>query len=80
MTDPAQRARFFPALRRYGRTWSSRLAERTSVTLVDPDTGEEVTEPGRPGELRLKGRACSPGTCTAPLASPFDDRGLPEDR
>ena len=54
MTDASQRARFFP---RYGddRQWSFPASKHTRIKLVDPDTGDEVTEPGRPGELYLKG-------------------------
>jgi acyl-CoA synthetase len=54
MTDAGQRARFFP---RYGggRQWTFPAARHTQVKLIDPDTGTEVTEPGRPGELYLKG-------------------------
>jgi acyl-CoA synthetase len=54
MTDAGQRARFFP---RYGggRQWTFPAAKHTQVKLIDPDSGTEVTEPGRPGELYLKG-------------------------
>jgi acyl-CoA synthetase (AMP-forming)/AMP-acid ligase II len=54
MTDAGQRARFFP---RYGggRQWTFPAARHTQVKLIDPDDGTEVTEPGRPGELYLKG-------------------------
>jgi acyl-CoA synthetase (AMP-forming)/AMP-acid ligase II len=54
MTDPDQRSRFFP---RYGggRQWTFPAARHTTVKLIDPGTGAEVTEPGRPGELYLKG-------------------------
>lgn len=75
MTDPAQRARFFP---RYGggRTWSFPAAARTSVKLVDIETGEEIDEPGRPGELRLKGPSLFAGYLDADhVASPFDEDG-----
>jgi acyl-CoA synthetase len=73
--DPEQRARYFP---RYGvsRTWTSRVSEWTTVRLVDPVTGAEVTEPGTPGELRIKGPTVFAGYLGgASLASPFDDRG-----
>jgi len=73
--DPAQRARYFP---RYGdgRTWSFPASRNTSVRLVDPDTGEDIDEPGRPGELRLKGPSLFAGYVNGEsLASPFDDQG-----
>lgn len=75
MTDPAQRARFFP---RYGgnRTWSFPAATRTTVKLIDVESGEEIDEPGRPGELRLKGPSLFAGYLDAEhVASPFDEDG-----
>lgn len=75
MTDPAQRARYFP---RYGggREWSFPASRTTSVRLVDPDTGEEIDEPGRPGELRLKGPSLFAGYVDGEsMASPFDEQG-----
>ncbi|WP_433060181.1 class I adenylate-forming enzyme family protein [Dactylosporangium sp. CS-033363] len=74
--DPEQRARFFPRYGVPGYTWSSRVTEWTSVRLVDPATGEEVTEPGVPGELRLKGPTVFAGYLHGErLASPFDEEG-----
>jgi acyl-CoA synthetase (AMP-forming)/AMP-acid ligase II len=75
MTDPAQRARFFP---RYsnGRKWTVPAAGKTVIKLVDPDTGAEINEPGRPGELYLKGPSLFAGYLEASLApSPFDPDG-----
>ena len=75
MTDPAQRARYFP---RYGggRTWSFPASRTTSIRLVDPDTGEDIDERGRPGELRLKGPSLFAGYVNGEtLASPFDEQG-----
>ncbi|WP_433219077.1 class I adenylate-forming enzyme family protein [Dactylosporangium sp. CS-047395] len=74
--DPEQRARFFPRYGVPGYTWSSRVTEWTSVRLVDPVTGAEVTEPGVPGELRLKGPTVFAGYLHGDrLASPFDEEG-----
>jgi acyl-CoA synthetase len=75
MTDPAQRARFFP---RYGggRQWSFPAAQRTSIKLIDPDTGAEIDEPDHPGELYLKGPSLFAGYLDgANVASPFDEDG-----
>ncbi len=75
MTDPAQRARYFP---RYGggRQWSFPAAQRTSIKLIDPETGAEIDEPDHPGELYLKGPSLFAGYLdSANLASPFDDDG-----
>ena len=76
MTRPEQRANFFP---RYGgnRRWTFPAAQRTTVKLVDRDTGEEVVEPDRAGELYLKGPGVFSGYINgADLPSPFDDEGF----
>jgi acyl-CoA synthetase (AMP-forming)/AMP-acid ligase II len=75
MTDPGQRARFFP---RYGggRQWTFPAARHTRIKLIDPETGEEVTEPGRPGELYLRGPSVFSGYLDAAnVPSPIDADG-----
>jgi acyl-CoA synthetase len=75
MTDPGQRARFFP---RYGggRRWTFPAAQHTRVKLIDPETGDEVTGPGRPGELYLRGPSLFAGYLDAAhVPSPFDPDG-----
>lgn len=78
MTDPAQRAAFFP---RYGSgvEWTFPAAARTTIKLLD-EFGAEITEPGVPGELRLKGPSLFAGYVASDdpadsPASPFDDDG-----
>ncbi|GII58363.1 AMP-dependent acyl-CoA synthetase [Planotetraspora thailandica] len=74
--DPEQRARYFPRYGVPGVTWTSRISRQVSVRLVDPETGEEVTEPGRPGELRLKGPTVFAGYVDGGrLPDPFDEQG-----
>jgi acyl-CoA synthetase (AMP-forming)/AMP-acid ligase II len=74
--DPEQRARYFPRYGVPGVTWTSRISEWVKLRLVDPDTGAEVTEPGVPGELRIKGPMVFAGYLRGEsLASPFDERG-----
>jgi acyl-CoA synthetase (AMP-forming)/AMP-acid ligase II len=76
--DPDRRASYFPNYAS-GVTWSTPVADRTSVRLHDPVTGEHVTEPGRPGELRIAGPTVFAGYLTRkgePLdTSSFDDDG-----
>jgi acyl-CoA synthetase len=75
MTDAAQRARFFP---RYGSgpQWTVPAAGKTVIKLIDPDSGKEITEPGQPGELYLKGPSLFAGYLPASQApSPFDPDG-----
>ena len=53
--DPYERGRLFP---RYGietMPFRHAVAQAMSGRLVDLDDGSEILEPGRPGELRLKG-------------------------
>ncbi|WP_083869556.1 class I adenylate-forming enzyme family protein [Nocardia niigatensis] len=75
--DPTLRAQHLPYYGSAGVRWSTRLADRTAVKLVDVRTGETVTEIGGRGELRLRGPAVFggylPGTATA---EPFDDDGF----
>src|SRR6185312_744032 len=47
---------------------------RSSVRLVDVDTGTEITQPGRPGELRIKSPSIFSGYLHA-VEEPFDDQG-----
>ncbi|WP_246136316.1 long-chain fatty acid--CoA ligase [Leekyejoonella antrihumi] len=53
--DPALRARYFPNYGHSERRWSSRISEWIEAKLVDPVTGEEITEPGWAGELHIRG-------------------------
>ncbi len=53
--DPSQRGRFFP---RYGvpdMPYRIDVAQAMRGRLVNLEDGHEITEPGKPGELRLKG-------------------------
>ncbi|MGH3744277.1 MAG: class I adenylate-forming enzyme family protein [Mycobacteriales bacterium] len=75
--DPAERARSFPRYGVPGRHWSFRMADWTTTRVVDPATGEEITEPGRPGELRIKGPGVFPGYLPASgVPDPFDEDGF----
>lgn len=78
--DPAERAQFFPNFGAAGMTWRVRTAKDTSVRLVDLETEEEISEAGRPGELRVKGPTIFAGYLPPPLgeqvaSAPFDDQG-----
>lgn len=59
--DPGQRGRLFPRPGASGLSYRTDVARSMSAILVDLDTGEEVTEVGHPGELRLKGPAIFSG-------------------
>jgi acyl-CoA synthetase len=75
--DPAERGILFP---RWGRpevdSSDVPATKWMSSRLIDVETGEEITEPGRPGELRMKGPGVFAGyLASQQLANPFDDDG-----
>lgn len=74
--DPAERATLFPRLAE-GFRWNSLLQDRIQSRLVDPDTEQEIAEPGRPGEIRIKGATVFSGYWRAPEmnARAFDADG-----
>lgn len=74
--DPEARARYFPRWGADGITWASRIGNWTSVRLVDPVSGEQIDEPGRPGELCTKGPTVFAGYLPGTgAAHPFDGDG-----
>jgi acyl-CoA synthetase (AMP-forming)/AMP-acid ligase II len=74
--DPAVRALYFPRYAAPGRHWSFSIARWTQARIVDPATGKEITEPGVPGELQIKGPAVFPGYLPASgVPDPFEPDG-----
>jgi acyl-CoA synthetase (AMP-forming)/AMP-acid ligase II len=75
--DPEERALYFPRYGIAGRTWSFRMANWTQTRIVDVETEREITEPGVPGELRIKGPSVFAGYLPASgVAHPFDADGF----
>lgn len=75
--DPSDRAKYFPRYGAPGITWASRVADWITLKLVDPETGEEITEPGRSGELHIDGPMVFAGYVNgSAVSSPFDDEGF----
>lgn len=74
--DAAHRAVLFPRLGE-GFEWKALLHDRIFTRLVDPETEQEITEPGLPGELRVKGATVFSGYWRAPEinARAFDGDG-----
>ena len=72
----ADRAGLFPRLAE-GFRWNAVLHDRIFTRLVDPDTEQEITDAGRPGELRVKGATIFSGYWRAPEinARAFDADG-----
>lgn len=53
--DPEDRALYFPRYGVAGLEWPSRFQKKILTCLKDPETGEVITEPNRPGELCFDG-------------------------
>lgn len=53
--DPEERAQFFPRFGVKGLQWPAKIAGAVETKLIDLQTGEEIAEPGKPGELLIKG-------------------------
>jgi len=75
--DPALRAKYFPRPDAEGFHWSISTTRKIRTRLVDPDTGEDIREAGRIGELRLVGPNVFSGYYGAPelTARAFDEKG-----
>lgn len=55
MEDPEMRATFFPRFGVPGLEWDLDFPSKVRTRLVDPETEEDITEPGVAGELRIDG-------------------------
>lgn len=64
--DPVHRARMFPALGRDDVTWEPPSPVHIRTRIVDPDTGAEIVEADRPGELQITGPTVFDGYFRAP--------------
>ena len=53
--DPEDRAGYFPRFGRPEHEWDNRLAAMIRTRITNLDSGEEITEPGMPGELCISG-------------------------
>jgi len=78
--DPENRARYFPRIGAKELSWPSGISKVTETKLLDLQTGKEVTEPGAPGELVLKGPTVFGGYWRAEedeaLQSTIDEEGF----
>ena len=76
--DPAERARYFPRFGARDADWEGMTPRIMRSRLVDPETEEEITEPGRIGELRLGGAMIFDGYWRAPEMNKtaFDAEGF----
>ncbi|MDO8772331.1 MAG: class I adenylate-forming enzyme family protein [Burkholderiaceae bacterium] len=76
--DPELRAQFFPRAGVDGFEWHLSTTRKIKTRLVDVETGEDINEPGRPGEIRFVGPTIFSGYYRAPelTARAFDDQGF----
>jgi acyl-CoA synthetase (AMP-forming)/AMP-acid ligase II len=74
--DPRQRATYFPRFGAPGVTWSCRSMDRVTIKLVDTTTGDEITEPGGRGEMRIAGPTVFAGYLAGTGTDPFDEQGF----
>jgi non-ribosomal peptide synthetase component E (peptide arylation enzyme) len=72
--DPAERGRLFPRPGDQSFAWRARAGRETRSRLVDVETGEDITEPSRPGELRVSAPTIIAGYW-GDVPSPFDEQG-----
>jgi acyl-CoA synthetase (AMP-forming)/AMP-acid ligase II len=75
--DHRQRSRFFPRIGVPGFEWSLSNSKKVRTRLVDLETGQDIREPGRVGELRFQGPTIFSGYFNAPelTARAFDEQG-----
>ena len=76
--DPGLRAQFFPRAGVAGHEWSISTTRKIRTRLVDTETGLDIEEVGRPGEIRFDGPTIFSGYFNAPELSvrAFDDHGF----
>jgi acyl-CoA synthetase (AMP-forming)/AMP-acid ligase II len=72
--DPGERGRLFPRPGDPSFAWRARAGRETRSRLVDLETGEDITEPGRPGELRVSSPTIIAGYW-GDVPAPFDEQG-----
>ncbi len=75
--DPGLRAQFFPRAGVEGFKWAISTALKIKTRLVNLDTGEDITTPGVPGEIRFSGPTIFSGYYGTPelTARSFDAQG-----
>jgi acyl-CoA synthetase (AMP-forming)/AMP-acid ligase II len=69
LPDYAERAQFFPRFGVEGLEWANRTGNNMKTRLVSLESGEEVTEPGKQGELEIWGSTVFDGYYKSPEAN-----------
>ena len=66
VSDPGARAENFPRFGASGLVWSNRSSQQMKTRLIDLESGEEITEPGKAGELMIWGASVFDGYYNSP--------------
>jgi len=76
--DPEVRAECFQRPGGVSGGWRWHAMDHVDTRIVDPETGEDITQPGRPGELRFAGPTVFDGYIGDPALNEraFDERGF----
>jgi len=76
--DAGTRAQYFPRYGAGGYRWNNRVAKGMRTKIIDPDSGMEITEPGKPGELMIAGCMVFSGYFNEPERNCeiFDEEGF----
>jgi acyl-CoA synthetase (AMP-forming)/AMP-acid ligase II len=64
--DPEARSRLFPRFGRPELDWPQRIAKITRTRLVNPESGSEIVEAHRAGEMQIRGPVVFDGYFAAP--------------
>lgn len=66
VSDPAERALYFPRFGREDHSWPNRIHDRIKTKLLDMETGAEIHEAGQIGELCITGATVFDGYYKSP--------------
>jgi len=77
IADPEARARFFPRAGHSRFAWRNPAMNWSEIKLLNVETGKEIDEPGRAGELIIRGPSVFPGYFRrgTVIRDVFDDEG-----
>lgn len=75
-TDATERATLFPRIGAGVGDWDSYVSKIVRSRVMDLDTGEEITEPGKPGELLFDGATVFDGYLGTDNAEVFTEDGF----
>ncbi len=66
ISDPTERAIYFPRFGRDEHVWKNRISAKLKTKILDLETGEEITDSGKTGELCVDGATVFDGYYKSP--------------